>query len=84
MKENKPVILGIDPGYDRIGWAIGLGLGFHPYFINYGCIQTKKNDSLVKSYQTLDDELSKFFSLEQPYELAIEILYFSKNKKTAL
>lgn len=84
MKENKPVILGIDPGYDRIGWAIGLGLGSHPEIINYGCIQTKKNDSLVKRYQTLDDELSKIISLEQPHELAIETLYFSKNKKTAL
>ena len=80
---NKQLItLGIDPGYDRIGWAIGEGIGSKPEIIDFGCVQTNKN--LFDRYQLIENQLQKIIQRHQPHELAIETLFFSKNKKTAL
>ena len=81
---NQPVTLGIDPGYDRIGWAIGRGLGSKPAIIDFGCIQTDKKDHLFDRYQAIENQLQKIIKQYQPHDLAIETLFFSKNKKTAL
>jgi crossover junction endodeoxyribonuclease RuvC len=81
---NQLIILGIDPGYDRIGWAIGKGLGSKPEIIDFGCIQTDKTKDLSDRYQSIENQLQKIIEQYQPHELAIETLFFSKNKKTAL
>ncbi len=81
---NQLITLGIDPGYDRIGWAIGEGLGSKPKIIDFGCIQTNKKDSIFDRYQAIENKLQKIIDQHQPQELAIETLFFSKNKKTAL
>lgn len=81
---NQLITLGIDPGYDRIGWAIGTGLGPKPKIIDFGCIQTKKKDSIFDRYQTIENELQKIIKQYQPHDLAIETLFFSRNKTTAL
>ncbi|MBU0576594.1 crossover junction endodeoxyribonuclease RuvC [Patescibacteria group bacterium] len=84
MKKHKPIILGIDPGYDRIGWAIGLPSQDKPQILDFGCIQTNKNSSLVERYQLTESRLTEIITKHQPQELAIETLFFSVNKKTAL
>jgi len=82
--DNQIITLGIDPGYDRIGWAIGEGFGSKPRIINFGCIQTNKKDTLFKRYQAIENELQEIIEKYQPHELAIETLFFSRNKTTAL
>ena len=81
---NQLITLGIDPGYDRIGWAIGKGLGSRPEIIDFGCIQTDKAKSLFDRYQSMEKNLQEIIQQHQPHELAIETLFFFKNKKTAL
>lgn len=83
-RDKLPLILGIDPGYDRIGWAIGQGASPKPTILDFGCIQTNKNDSLVERYQAIEQQLQQIITQYQPIVLAIETLFFSKNKTTAL
>ncbi len=78
------ITLGIDPGYDRIGWAIGRGLGPKPKIIAFGCIQTQKKTDLTQRYLDLESQLQQIIDQYQTQELAIETLFFSKNKTTAL
>jgi crossover junction endodeoxyribonuclease RuvC len=82
---HTPVIIGIDPGYDRIGWAVGKPISEHGLTLQaMGCIQTNSKHSLIERYQQLDQELSLILKKYQPTQAAIETLYFSKNQKTAL
>ncbi|MDH5533876.1 MAG: crossover junction endodeoxyribonuclease RuvC [Candidatus Pacebacteria bacterium] len=77
-------ILGIDPGYDRLGWAITKINGSKLQVISYGCIQTNKKADIFIRYEQIITELNKVIKDNSPNELAIENLYFSKNTKTAL
>lgn len=78
------IILGLDPGYDRLGWAIGEKIKNKWQNLHYACIQTNKNESLLKRYSQLDTELQKIILKHKPDHAAIETLFFSKNRKTAL
>jgi crossover junction endodeoxyribonuclease RuvC len=83
--KNKEIILGIDPGYDRLGWAIGYKTKNRQVeTIDYGCIQTNKKDSLFNRYEQIILELNKILEKYKPKYLAIETLFFSKNTKTAM
>jgi len=78
------MILAIDPGYDRLGWAVGYQDKRHPQVIALGCIQTDKNQPIFRRYQQISQELEKLIKQYQPVVAAIEELYFSKNTKTAM
>lgn len=80
------IILGIDPGYDRLGWAVGeiQNPGQKLIIQKYGCIQTNKKHDIFKRYHQIILELKKIIDQHCPTELAIETLFFSKNTKTAL
>ena len=77
-------ILGIDPGYDRMGWGIGTPKGNSWTNLHHGCIQTPKDMKLFDRYQLLQEELDKIIKIHQPKIAAIESLFFFKNQKTAL
>jgi crossover junction endodeoxyribonuclease RuvC len=79
-----PRILAIDPGYDRVGWAIGQAEGAKPQLEFCGLITTDKKAVLFDRYKEIDTELSAVISQYQPTELSIESLFFFKNAKTAL
>lgn len=80
-----PVVLGIDPGYDRIGWAVGKHNERRQVeVIAYGCIQTDKNQVLMHRYAQLMSDLQTILKEHQPIEVAIESIFFSKSKTTAL
>jgi len=78
------VILGIDPGYDRLGWSINTVISSKLKLVALGCIQTNKKDNIFLRYQQIQKELKAILNKYQPSELAIETLFFSSNKKTAL
>jgi len=76
--------LGIDPGFDRVGWAI---LEPHPKkarIVASGCMLTDKTESLIKRYAHIDTELSHIIHTHQPTECGIEKLFYEKNAKTAM
>ncbi|MCL5438838.1 MAG: crossover junction endodeoxyribonuclease RuvC [Patescibacteria group bacterium] len=85
-------ILGIDPGFARMGWAIidqrskikdqkQQGQEFKVQ--NYGCFvtdsKTEVSERLVKIYE----KISKLIKKEKPDALSIEELFFNTNAKTA-
>lgn len=77
-------ILGIDPGYDRIGWAVGLFKNSKFHVTDLGCIQTKTQEDIFSRYAQIIRELKEITIKYSPKVLAIETLFFAKNKKTAL
>lgn len=80
-----PLILAIDPGYDRVGWAVGSKISAQKIKVDqYGCIQTDKKADIFTRYRQIVTELQIILQVHQPTHLAIEQLYFSKNTSTAL
>ncbi len=78
------IILGIDPGYDRVGWAVGTSAKGAFSLKNMGICQTKKNDTLFQRYQQIDQEITAVIDQYHPTQAAVESLFFTKNQKTAL
>lgn len=77
-------ILGIDPGYDRLGWAVGTAQGNNWRDIHHGVIQTDKKAAIVERYQQLDKELKEVIKNYQPTVAVIESLFFFKNQTTVM
>jgi len=78
------LILGMDPGFDRVGWAVGYFQNSKFQVTDLGCIQTNNKDDIFSRYAQIITELKKVAHKYSPKFLAIETLFFAKNKKTAL
>ena len=77
-------IIAIDPGYDRCGVAVVSEENNKPVVLFSVCITSNKTDEqylrLTSIYKQLESLLKKY----KPTHLAIETLFFSVNKKTAI
>ena len=82
--DSHRVILGIDPGYGRLGWAVVVVANSGWKTIKFGCIQTSKSTPLLDRYSQLEQALEKIIQANQPTEAAVETLFFSNNVKTAM
>lgn len=80
---NNIVVIGIDPGYDRLGWSVA-DITSNFRLLAAGCIQTDKSSSIFARYNTIQKELQNIIVKYNPTEAAIETLFFSKNTATAL
>lgn len=83
MKQSQ-VILGIDPGYDRVGWAVGEGYGSQVKVLAYGCVQTSKRQSAAERYAKIDQELTQVITTFNPTTAGLEALFFTKNQTSGL
>lgn len=77
-------IIAIDPGYDRCGVAILSNENNKTNLIHSFCIKTNKKDAHEKRLRDIFLEIEKVIKKENPTHLALETLFFSVNKKTAL
>lgn len=82
--KNNPIIIGIDPGYDRVGIAIGRKTKDTWELLAYQCIQTDKKAKLFNRYKQIAEELEKLIIKYQVKEAGIESLFWFKNQSTAL
>lgn len=82
--KNNPIIIGIDPGYDRVGIAIGQKNKNSWQILAYQCIQTNKKAKLFNRYEQIISELEELIKRYQVEEAGIESLFWFKNKTTAL
>jgi crossover junction endodeoxyribonuclease RuvC len=77
------IILGIDPGFARVGWAIMDAQSSKYNLRNCGCVETSKDmpsdERLVDVYKQVCKLIKKY----KPGALAIEELFFTNNAKTA-
>lgn len=79
------IVIAIDPGYDRIGWAVGQVLSQQKInLLSYGLIQTNKTDKLTVRYQQIDQEFETLLTEFAPQEAALESLVFCHNQTTAM
>lgn len=77
-------VLGIDPGYDRLGVAVVCKENGKEKVIFSSCIQTNKTMSFTERLSYLGKELQTVITEHRPDVVAIETLFFNKNIKTAL
>src|SRR3989338_8199301 len=78
------IILGIDPGYGRVGYGLVHKQGSSLSYITAGCIETEKTESPSKRLHDIYQQLTSLITTNAPGMLAIEQLFFAKNTKTAL
>lgn len=78
------VILGVDPGIGRCGWAIIEKDGSKNTAKDYSCIETEVNGKLEERLLVLNAEFQKIIKKYKPDVLSIEELFFGANSKTAL
>jgi len=77
------VILGIDPGTNRIGYGLLENKGRDLSVLKYGCVELKSIGGM-KDFAGLYDSMEKLIKKWKPNILAIEKLFFFKNNKTVM
>ena len=78
------IILGIDPGFERMGCAVLEKSSTGEKLIYSSCLVSSRNDAHEKRLLHLAKGLKKIIKDFQPDTMAIEKLFFSANQKTAL
>lgn len=78
------VILGIDPGVARLGYGVINNDGGAAVCVTYGCLETPKEMPQPERLLTLSRALREIIAQYKPNAVAIEVLRFGKNRKTAM
>lgn len=78
-RKNKPRVLAVDPGYDRLGVAVVE----NDMLLYSGCFSPEKGD-FEKRLEEVYGHVAALIKKYKPGALALETLYFSKNQKTAI
>ena len=76
------IILGIDPGLDRTGWAVVEKHGQDKRLLASGLIHTKAGVPLPERLEIIFDEISAVALKWTPPEAAIEEVFFTKKTNT--
>ncbi len=84
MARKERLILGIDPGYGRMGYAVLTAGGSDLRLIVCDAIMTPATFSYPRRLQQIYEQLGEIITQYQPVEAAIEALFFGKNVTTAI
>jgi crossover junction endodeoxyribonuclease RuvC len=76
-------VLGIDPGFDRLGLAVLEGDPSKPTLLWSACIEPSKGE-MSSRLAEVSAAIFSAIALYNPHALALETLFFSTNKKTAM
>lgn len=78
-------ILGIDPGYDRLGIAIlQKTSGAKDIVLYSNCFSTSAKDSIGNRLVNIGNEVVRILDEYTPDVMALETLFITKNQKTAM
>ena len=77
------VILGIDPGIGRTGWAIIESEKGKLKALSYDCLETEPNSEITKRLLEISLYIESLIKCFKPDVMAIEELFFNTNSKTA-
>ena len=78
------IIMGIDPGTARVGWAAIEVIGSNTRALSFGCVTTPVQNTSEMRLLTVHKELTKILLAYKPVNLAIEDLFFATNAKTVI
>lgn len=82
---NDPfIVLAIDPGYDRLGVAVVKQDKNEISLLHSDCIVTNRKFSHDKRLGIVGGNVADLIKRWKPHAIAIEELFFSKNRTTAL
>lgn len=82
---NKEIILGIDPGFGRVGYGIIAKDKKNEWkSLAFGCIETSQKNNFVDRIAEIHKELLQIIEKFRPTRMAVEELFFFKNLKTAI
>ncbi len=77
-------ILGIDPGYARLGYGIVDAEGGRVKALDYGVIETFPTEPFPKRLEKLYDGVQALAARHRPDAAAFEELFFNRNVTTAI
>ena len=77
-------VLAIDPGYGRIGFAVLAKKDGKTSALFSECFETEKETKFEDRLAQIGGRMQEIIQIHRPECAAIERLFFSKNKKTAL
>ena len=83
-KRSERLILGIDPGYGRMGYAVVAVAGSDLRLVACDTIMTPATVAYTQRLQHLYEQLGEIIARYRPQEAAIEKLFFGKNATTAI
>ena len=79
------IIIGIDPGYDRLGIAVIEKPPKGKEIVTYSdCFKTPTKNSIYDRFGAIGTEIARVIEQFKPGALAIETLFITKNQKTAM
>ena len=81
---NQRIVLGIDPGYAILGYAVLAARGNDLNLLACDVITTPAGMPLPGRLQQIYARLGEVVSLYRPHEAAMEELFFGKNARTAM
>ncbi len=76
------VVLGIDPGYGRLGYAILEKKKDN--LLDCGCVETNSKEKYTNRIKKIATKIESLIEKYKPNVLVIEKLFFTSNQKTAL
>jgi crossover junction endodeoxyribonuclease RuvC len=77
-------VLGIDPGFDRMGFGLIEQKGSTATHLTHGVVQTSKSMTFAERLLMTRDELKKLLTMHAPDRVIVEQLFFQNNAKTAI
>ncbi|HBW74104.1 MAG: Crossover junction endodeoxyribonuclease RuvC [Candidatus Magasanikbacteria bacterium GW2011_GWA2_45_39] len=77
-------VLGIDPGFGRLGVAVIEGDRGHARVLMHDCIETSPKLSFLERLLILHSAVAQIIDTYQPNCMGLEKLFFFKNQKTAM
>ncbi len=82
--QSKMKILGIDPGYDRVGIAVIEKSKSGNILLHSECFTTDAKSPFYERLVKIQDRISVILEEFEPDVLSIETLFISKNQKTGM
>lgn len=83
--KNETIILGIDPGFGRMGYGVIEKLKTGEWrALDFGCIDTSPKKTFVARLQEVYDGVDFIIKKYHPSVVGVEKLYFARNVTTAI
>ena len=77
-------MLGVDPGFGRVGFGVIEKSGSDWIHVAHGCIETSSKHTLSDRLMEVHENLILVIKKYRPDRAALEELFFAKNAKTAM
>lgn len=80
-------IISIDPGIEKVGYAVlkqEKKISQKISYLSSGLIKTKKKDEQAVRLKHIDDQIKTLIDLHKPEAMVIEQLFYFKNAKTVI